>query len=83
MPVSEERRIYDAQRNLLYNDVKQSVREGGEYRTVQEFKVPAQAQEGKYYYQVAVDVAGQKRDSGQREFLLAKVDGQWVVIALK
>ncbi len=83
VPVSEERKIYDAQHNLLYNDVKQSVREGGEYRTVQEFKVPARAQEGKYYYQVAVDVAGQKRDSGQREFLLAKVDGQWVAIALK
>ncbi len=83
VPVSEERRIYDAQRNLLYKDVKNSVRDGGEYRTVQEFKVPAQAQEGKYYYQVAVDVAGQKKDSGQREFLLARVNGKLVVVAMK
>ncbi len=83
VPVSEERRIYDAQKNLLYNDVKQSTREGGQYRTVQEFKVPAQAQEGRYYYQVAVDVAGQKKDSGQREFVLARINGKLVVVAMK
>ncbi len=81
--VSEERKIYDAQKNLLYDDVKHSSRKGGQYRTVQEFKVPDQAQEGKYYYEVAVDVAGKKKDSGQREFLLAKVNGKMVIFAMK
>lgn len=82
-PVSEERKIYDANKRLLYNDVKQSTRQGGQYRTVQEFKIPAQAQEGRYYYDVGVNVAGQRMNSGQKSFLLARINGKLMVVAVK